>query len=472
MGNYVNKLFSYNDEARKDETHNNEIEREEIRESSAIDEVTVERDIMQTPPIHKPLSIDPRSATSGITRTPIELDDTPIKLNRRAISAIPRYLQSKPYLETDLDKIMLCMSPVKNMPEAEEVEQLELPSQHKTEDILLTPIVNNRNSNKLVNEIEKERYDILGIDPRSPAADFDRTPILAPKSLMRLKARSQERLHRQGSYDADMYNQKFSYCEMSSQFDITEVQALPDLATCAIKSLHLADLDLDKSSDSESPCSSRSTVTECASDTEQELEDEIENISKQNDYYAKCLKENKEDETCIGDTITVWKDSLVLDELQQSETSESDDTQSVQKKVSEMAKEEVIITFDDDSLVKDTLLQKLAKSESDKTKLDVAEKKKKILRSQTKQKTVTDEKRVFNFNDKNGNEPVKVRTPLGNRSNTGQMEMMLISSPQQMLRSKTNALKMLQENTPPHKKFVAKSKSGGTQWDPNSTVII
>ncbi|CAL7938837.1 unnamed protein product [Xylocopa violacea] len=471
MGNYVNKLLSYNDE-----THNNEIEKEEIKDSSAIDEVTVERDIMQTPPIiHKPLSIDPRSATSGITRTPIELDRTPIKPNKRTISAIPRYLQSKPYLETDLDKIMLCMSPKKSMPkEMEEPEQLQMPGVPKTEDILLTPIVN-RNSNQLITDIEKDRYDILGIDPRSPAADFDRTPILAPKSLMRLKARSQERLHRQGSYDADMYDQKFSYCEMSSQFDITEVQALPDLATCAIKSLHLADLDLDKSSDTESPCSSQSTRTECASDTEQELEDEdeTENIPKQDDYYIGCLKENKEQgETCINDTITVWRDSLVLNEFQQSETSESDDTQNVQKKVSEMAKEEVIITFDDDSIVKDTLPLKLVKSESNKTKIDTAEKKKKILRLQAKQKIATDEKKVFNFNDKNGSESTKIRTPLGNRSNKGQMELMLINSPQQVLRNKSNALKMLQENTPPHKKYVTKSKSGGTQWDPNSTVII
>ena len=69
MGNYINKFFIHNTEI-----SNNEVEKEEIKHPSPIDEVTVEKDIMQTPPIiHKTLIIDPRSITSGITRTPIEV---------------------------------------------------------------------------------------------------------------------------------------------------------------------------------------------------------------------------------------------------------------------------------------------------------------------------------------------------------------------------------------------------------------
>lgn len=68
MGNYVNKFFTH-----KSETYNNEIEKKEIKDSSAIDEVTVEKN-MQTPPIiRKTLVTDPRSVTSGISRTPIEV---------------------------------------------------------------------------------------------------------------------------------------------------------------------------------------------------------------------------------------------------------------------------------------------------------------------------------------------------------------------------------------------------------------
>lgn len=68
MGNYVNKFFIH-----KTETYNNEIEKEEIKDSSAIDEVTVEKN-MQTPPIiRKTLITDPRSVTNGINRTPIEV---------------------------------------------------------------------------------------------------------------------------------------------------------------------------------------------------------------------------------------------------------------------------------------------------------------------------------------------------------------------------------------------------------------
>lgn len=68
MGNYVNKFFTYNTES-----HNNEIEKEEIKVPTSTDKVSVDED-MQTPPIiHKTLLTDPRSVTNGINRTPIEV---------------------------------------------------------------------------------------------------------------------------------------------------------------------------------------------------------------------------------------------------------------------------------------------------------------------------------------------------------------------------------------------------------------
>lgn len=106
----------------------------------------------------------------------------------------------------------------------------------------------------------------MGLDPRSPAADFDRTPILMPKSIKRLRARSQEFLHRAGSYDTDIFYPKFSYCEPSSQFNVTEVQALPSLATTGVNSLNSVINDCDnKSKSPESLYSSHSSGNESTS---------------------------------------------------------------------------------------------------------------------------------------------------------------------------------------------------------------
>ena len=87
-----------------------------------------------------------------------------------------------------------------------------------------------------------------------------------PKSIERLRARSQKCLHRHGSYSTDIFCQKFSYCELSSQFNITEIQALPDLTTSETESLNpVIKNDDDKSSESKSSCSSYSSETECTS---------------------------------------------------------------------------------------------------------------------------------------------------------------------------------------------------------------
>lgn len=449
--------------------HENEFEKEEIENPSPSAEATVEKDIMQTPPIiHKTLPMDPRSVTSGINRTPIEVNSTPVGVNKRVLSAIPRHLQTKPYLETDIDKVMLCLTPKKrDVTEIIETQKLHFPEMTKNAEIVLTPTINNPRNKKVLNAIDNERYDILGLDPRSPAADFDRTPILMPKSLERLKARSQENLHRRGSYDTDIFYPRFSYCEMSSQFNVTEIEALPDFATD------------DKFNEPESPCSSHSPKSDSNSEIgEGELED------KDEDENERTLEEGSCDDTCVNekteqretcatdnDIIKVWRDSLVLDESQESETNDLDDVQVVQKRLSQIGKEEVIITFDDESIIEDALPLKLAKSErqNEKAKVDAIGRKKKVVKSEVN--VAVDEKKVLYPNDKNGNESPKIRTPLGNRSNNGQMKT-LLNSPQQIFRSKGITPKMLQENTPPHKKFVAKPKLSSTQWDPDSTVII
>ncbi|KOC68474.1 hypothetical protein WH47_10714 [Habropoda laboriosa] len=463
MGNYVNKFFS----------HNNEIEKGDIKDQSSTEEVTVEKYIMQTPPIiHKTLPVDPRSVTSGIDRTPIEMNSTPVGLNRRIVSAIPRHLQTRPYLETDIDKVMPCLTPRKPaLPRMIETTKLQLSDVQNNAEVFLTPTVNDIVNKNLLTAISKDRYDILGLDPRSPAADFDRTPILMPKSMESLKARSQENLHRRGSYDTDVYYPRFSYCEMSSQFNVPEIQALPDLATCVIKNLDLVKDDCnDKCSESES-CSSHSSRSENVSENDKELEeeDEIQMISDQDNYNDTCVNKNTEQkEICVNDVIKVWRDSLVLNEPQESETCESDDIQTMEERISHILKEEVILTLDD-SIDKDILSGKLPKFESDKTKVDTIGNKKQILKLE---KIITDEKKILNFNDKSVNELKKIRTPLGNRSNNRQMQTLLANSPQQMFKNKGIVPKKLQENTPPPKKDVAKSRLNSIEWDPDSTVII
>ena len=446
MGNYVSKFFPYN----------HVMEKEEIRNATSEfkDEINGEREIMLTPPlIPKTLPIDPRSITTGIERTPIEVVNcTPVGLNRR-ISAIPKHLQSKPYLETDMDKIMACLTPKKHYPsKILESTKLQFPDMPNMNEInLLTPVLNNANSKQKMSPIQKERYKILGIDPRSPAASFDRTPILMPKSMARLKARSREDLHRQGSYDTDMFYPKFSYCEMSSEYSVPEIQALPDLTTCTVKSLDLNETEHEgtssESESSDSICSFEiETVPGNVGEEPLENQNEIQITLKQNnsnDVYIKKDVESKELSVNDNDTIEIWEDTVVLDN------------------------EDVIITFDDNSITKDMLSLKLSKSENATVKGDAAVKRKKA-----KSDIKMDEKKVFSSNDKNDSESIKTRTPLGNRSNNEQMQTLLTKSPQQIFRNKGITPKMLQENTPPHKKYVTKSKLNGMQWDPDSTVVI
>lgn len=63
MGNYINKYFF----------HNTETEKEETKMQSPSTEEEIVEDNFHTPVIQKTLSIDPRSVTSGINRTPIEV---------------------------------------------------------------------------------------------------------------------------------------------------------------------------------------------------------------------------------------------------------------------------------------------------------------------------------------------------------------------------------------------------------------
>ncbi|XP_015429272.1 PREDICTED: uncharacterized protein LOC107185998 isoform X2 [Dufourea novaeangliae] len=460
MGNYVNKFFLHDTETVNEETK---------IQSPSTDEETIE-ETTHTPVIQKRLPIDPRSVTSGIDRTPIE------------------GTYAKRYLETDLDKIIPPLTPRKCVPKVEnENLYLHVDSRNAETNRQLTPTIDKVIYKRVFTPIEKERYNVLGLDPRSPAADFDRTPILIPKSIALLKARVQESLHRRGSYNTDVLTPKFSYCETSSEFSIPEIQALPDLAMCKIRSLNLVTDEFDnKLNKSDSSCSSDSSMTDTNSEIgeditfivsfqfnssrigtnindtigEKQLESEDAGTTSDHDTYnnvhiTKDVQHNG-NHGSDSDAIKIWKFSLIQDKPK-SELAESHDVQDIEDKMSQLPKEEVIIAFDDDSTAKDTLSLKLAKCDINKKKTDVTAKRRKVFKSETK--TVLDEKKMFNSDNKYRNEPTKIRTPLGNCSNNAQMQKNLATnSPQQIFKSKGIKTKMLQENTPPHKKHIARSK--------------
>lgn len=54
---------------------------------------------------------------------------TPLGTNKKMISAMPKHLQTKQYLETDIDKIMLCLTPIKHcMPKVIDIPKVQLPT--------------------------------------------------------------------------------------------------------------------------------------------------------------------------------------------------------------------------------------------------------------------------------------------------------------------------------------------------------
>ncbi|XP_071581388.1 uncharacterized protein [Temnothorax nylanderi] len=459
MGNYASKLLSYTNESQK----------ECNEQQTAAQQVTTEDNSTCAPVLsEKRILGDPRSVSAGITRTPIEVKCTPVGVSRDTLSAIPKYLQRKQYLETDLDVVMPPLTPKKcHIPKSMNSDQ-----QSEPDEDYLTPNANVAKSSKVITPIDKERFIILGLDPRSPAADFDRTPILMPRSLALIKARSQENLSRRGSYETDIYNPKNSRQETSTSLSISEI-LLSNTASETLKtpdtekqdkshttSQYDSDLSISKSEKEitviknskftnvkeKSLISDERTV---AIDNEEDNKDETE---KQN------VCENIESNTWMkdDDKIKLWHDSLSSEE---SVSGKEDQKELSQEKVS---REDVIITFDKYTTISTSL--KLIKTKEDFRKRgDIKGNKKKNAKVDVK----LNEEKVFTPENKRGTEMHENRTPLGNRSNNGQMQ----KKPQQLLRGKATPTRMQQENTPPCKTYNGKTRNG-IQWDPNSTVLI
>lgn len=229
-----------------------------------------------------------------------------------------------------------------------------------------TPDVSVLKNLKPITSIDKERFQILGLDPRSPAADFDRTPILIPRSFASMKARSQENLSRRGSYEMDIYNLRNSHQNVNTSFSSPEIQSLPDITSEVSESLKKLDTDMEKPNNSHisklfqvdsysSISESEKEITvitnpkfenakeklfseQMIADDKEEDEDDADKLDdcKDIDHSMKIMQIN-------DDKIKIWHDSeeSVSDKQQEKKFAEK----LLQRKSS--LRKDVIITFDE-----------------------------------------------------------------------------------------------------------------------------
>jgi len=286
----------------------------------------------------------------------------------------------------------------------------------------LTPDINDKKHLKTFTIIDRERYNILGLDPRSPAADFDRTPILIPKSLAKLKARSQENLIRKGSYDIDMYSPKVLYQEINSTYSIPEIQSLSDTPLKHSEILNMEKREesgipniLQSHSDSMTISKSETEITKDLKlkNREKELilseqtsDKEEDNMDKQNNFKdieydigrmriedVSSSQGEQSLQNAHSDKIKVWQDPS-SPEKSESGKEEKKNIQKLSRQTN--PREDIIITFDEHTSI---TLSKLVKTEENhQKKEETKEKKKKDIDT----KLVSNEENGFNQKE-NGN---------------------------------------------------------------------
>ncbi|XP_012057059.1 PREDICTED: LOW QUALITY PROTEIN: uncharacterized protein LOC105620163 [Atta cephalotes] len=452
MGNYANKLLFYANESQKECNEHQMV----------VQQTTMEDNNICTPILsEKRVLGDPRSVSSGIRRTPIEIKYTSSGENKKTPSAMSKYLQKKQYFETDIYVVMPPLTPKKrhiskSMDNNKQSDFIEVQDS--------TPNVNVAKSSKIITPIDKERFIILGLDPRSPAADFDRTPILMPKSLALIKARSQENLSHKGSYEVDIYNPKNSCQKIDTAINIPETR-LSDTASESLKaldtkeqngvsstSLYNSDLNISKSEKEITVIRNLKYISEqrklLISDKQIVAIDNEEDKNK-TEKQDDC--ENIESNTKIrdDDKIKLWH-SLSSEKCV---SGKKDEKKLLRKKVS---RDDVIITFDKYTTISTSLKP---------MKTDLKKGKHKRKKKNVKVNVKFNEEKMFTLENKQEIEMYENRIPLGNRSNNNQIQQKL-----QQLKNRNTAIGT-QENTPPSKTYSKKTRNG-TQWDPNSTVLI
>lgn len=264
----------------------------------------------------------------------------------------------------------------------------------------------NVNVTKVITPIDKERFIILGLDPRSPAADFDRTPILMPKSLALIKARSQENLSRRGSYEMDIYNPKNSCQEIGASLNTPEIRLLSDTVSKSLKALDteelpstsLCDPDLSEFSKSEKEI----TVIKnpkCMHEEKKSLVSDEQTVAIDNKEDKDEMEKQDDCENIVSNTkiinddkIKLWHDSLSSEE---NVSGKKDKKELPREKAS---REDVIITFDKYTTVS-TSVKPMKTKEDFREKGDTKGKKK-----NTKMSVELNEEKVFTPENKWGNE--------------------------------------------------------------------
>ncbi|XP_033211490.1 uncharacterized protein LOC117169295 [Belonocnema kinseyi] len=481
MGNFTSKLFYHEHDKPK-----------QFNSSSLV----LENHDTCTPQPHKRKSlIDPRSATLGIVRTPIEIISSSPKETEVVISAVPKYLQRKPYLETNFDVTPTSPTLEESLdPRSPNVDMPRTPILLETLPQTDTPKFSGshrRSKNLLLSEM---RQKMLGLDPRSPAYDFDRTPILKPKSVENAKARSHENLNT-SIYDTKIPSSRLSFCETTTYLDVPEVNVLPDVVASLNNSESPSNASDSSCSSGNDTCSDNSACTVLRNLHEDSLDSSFGSSSsdsslenpraekKTEDWEAKLVADSeniidnvlltamKDFEVKFNEAenkIKIWRDTL-------SPVREAN-SDSVVGCVSEARteftspKDEVIIEFDDGDCNLQGTIKKpdniLRKSESEEKK------KKRIVQKEI------EGKKLFSPSKKHITEAKNLdilsnRTPLRNRSNSNSKSHGTVLKSPHLRRKAPFAMRMHQENTPPNgKKTPLKSRLNHTKWDGDSTVII
>lgn len=276
--------------------------------------------------------------------------------------------------------------------------------------------------------IEKERYRILGLDPRSPAADFSRTPILVPKSLALMKARSQDNLTRKGSYETDVYNPRNSWQETSISLDNADIQLLPDIASKRLKELdsetqaelNILDIHEPDSDDSDSSVfeeeditvikninikitNDRSLVTDEWTFTT--IDKREDSADKQNNHKDVIEQNMRAMQIKDDNKIKIWHDSSVSKKNVPSEMEQKEIQENIE---GELFQEEILrkSIMHNEYSANNTSPLKSVKMENIQKKEDVEDNIKKIPKTDVKLKS--DEKKIYSPDSKYGNEVPKV----------------------------------------------------------------
>ncbi|CAD6230469.1 GSCOCG00006773001-RA-CDS [Cotesia congregata] len=472
MGNLTSKLFLNDEEVNSKSKLSTQIKMGTLEKNQEKHQCTP---IMT----RKELSADPRSASAGIVRTPIEVDITPTGVSRRVAKAIPKYLQPKQYLETDIDSVVPALSSAHTTldPRSPNVPCTRTPIMVKHVPEYLTPVVKIKEAPAM----DTPQMLTHKLDPRSPAADFDRTPILKPKSPKRNGPH--ENKNNSMECTIEVLNPQLAYCETTTDFNISEIQVLPDIVSQQPSDLKkrldlhdefntsIDDCLFAKCSSDESDSDGQLTVIPNlkAMKTDEKLSSTHEIMNKELTSANEEIKTVKEDleiitniSTLINkrtkvdteEKIRIWRDSISPDLFEEPKS-----------KIMTSKPEEIIIEFNQDQSISKP--EKTSNVLLEKTNENTIGKEPAI----KKKKTAHKPKGIIN--DKKSSNLTGGRTPLSNRSNSHKSEIQS-KSPQQIFRSKAFSVKPYQqENTPPRSKNLnSKIKSSNAQWDLDKTVII